>query len=321
MKQARVEHIDIAAGLMLTWMVLGHIASHASYNSAFFSIDKYLSFFMPWFFYKAGLFYTEKPFNKSLLGGAKKLLIPFVVYSLIGQMFYYICLLVENNISFRSFIYQPLRSLFVVECLPGNGALWYLVVLYAINLIAPYLLKRYSPILVALLGVLIAYCCYLLDISWFPCIIPNVAAGLAFYVLGFYMRNKENNWWVLLIAVAVYLVCCIMGYPSIYFHHNTAIDSVTYLLYFPASLAGIIILNNICRIVQPYLKYSLMRWIGQNAMNIYVTHWIVLVILRLVVQDLIKLDNTAQIFTIYMLTMVCVLPLFNIIIKRYKALI
>lgn len=47
----RKEHIDLAAGIMLAWMILRHTASHASYHGAFLQIGTYLSFFMPWFFY------------------------------------------------------------------------------------------------------------------------------------------------------------------------------------------------------------------------------------------------------------------------------
>lgn len=136
----REQHIDMAAGIMITWMILGHVASHASYNGAFFKIGTYLSFFMPWFFYKAGMFYRNKMDsirNRANRGG-QKLLKPFVIFSLIGQVFYYICLILERNVSFRSFVYQPLRCLFVTECLPGNGALWFLIILFMINVLAPY---------------------------------------------------------------------------------------------------------------------------------------------------------------------------------------
>lgn len=314
----RSAHIDLAAGIMLAWMILGHTASHASYAGIFPIIGKYLSFFMPWFFYKAGMFYRDKSIKERAIGGAMKLLVPFLIYSLLGQFFYYICLIVEHNVSFRSFVYQPLRSLFVTECLPGNGALWFLVVLYLINLIIPFIINKIHPIIIALLGIGIAFACYLLNISWFPCIIPNIAAGIAFYALGYYCRDEENKGWMLTLTVVIYAVCCIIGYPGIYFHHNTATDAMTYLLYYPASFAGIVILNNICRWFNPYIKYSVFRWIGQNSMNIYVTHWIVLVLLRLFVLDIAQMHNTSIIFCVYVATMIVSLPILNWLIYTIK---
>ena len=70
----RQAHIDMAAGIMLAWMILGHVASHASYHGAFLRIGIYLSFFMPWFFYKAGMFYKLKPLKDGRIGGAKSYL-------------------------------------------------------------------------------------------------------------------------------------------------------------------------------------------------------------------------------------------------------
>lgn len=314
----RKEHIDLAAGIMLAWMILGHTASHASYHGAFLQIGTYLSFFMPWFFYKAGMFYKIKTLKDRRIGGGKKLLTPFVIYSLIGQLFYYICLIIENNVTFRSFVYQPLRSLFVTECLPGNGALWFLVVLYMINLIAPYCLEKANPLLIAIMGMAIAFGCFLLNISWFPCIIPNIAAGMAFYALGYWLRDKENLAWVIILCLALYVACCVIGYPGIYFHHNTASDSITYLLYYPASVAGIVLLNNFCKWINPFIKYSVFRWIGQNAMNIYVTHWIVLVLLRLVVLDILNVQSDIMRFGIYVTTMIITLPCLNWIINKIK---
>ena len=316
--EKRIEHIDLAAGIMLTWMILGHVASHAGYVGIFPIIGKYLSFFMPWFFYKAGAFYNEKPFETNLKGGANKLLIPFVIYSLIGQFFYYVCLIVEHNVSFHSCIYQPIRGLFVTECLAGNGALWFLPVLYLITLIAPYCIKKMHPLLTVGIGMAIAFLCYLANKSWFPCIIPNVAGGLAFYVLGYYCRDNEDKWWMILTAVLIYATCCIVGYPGIYFHHNIASDTLTYLLYYPASFAGIVLLNNICRWGNALLKYSVFRWIGKNSMNIYVTHWIILILLRLFVLDLAHLQDTKIIFCIYVATMIFSLPLLNLVINSIK---
>ena len=187
-----------------------------------------------------------------------------------------------------------------------------------INIFAPYIIDKLHPIVVVIVGIGIAFLCYLLHVSWFPCIIPNFFAGMAFFTFGYWFNDKEHKWFVFATAVLVYALCCIIGYPSVYFHHNTASDSFTYLLYFPASVAGIIILNNLCHWISPYFKYSLFRWIGQNAMNLYVTHWIVLVLLRLVILDVCQLQNTTLIFWIYVGTMVLTLPLLNKLINHIK---
>ena len=53
--ERRTEYIDMAAGMMLAWMILGHTASYASYKGDFLVAGNFLSFFMPWFFFKEQL--------------------------------------------------------------------------------------------------------------------------------------------------------------------------------------------------------------------------------------------------------------------------
>lgn len=304
---------------MLSWMILGHIASHAGFECELLrTLGQQLSFFMPWFFYKSGRFYHSKPLSIVIKSGYSKLIVPFIVYSIIGQIIYCLCLVVEHNITFRSYVYQPLRSLFVTECLPGNGALWFLVVLFFVKILADIIIHKVHPLSPILLGIIIAFACFMSGVSWLPCLIPNVAAGLAFYVMGYWLRDYENSVWTIIVCLVVYVLMTIYGYPSIYFHHNTASSTVSYLLYFPASVSGIILLNNICRIVSPFLKRSIYRWIGQNAMNLYVVHWIILVLLRLFVLDIFKVQNTFVVFATYVITMVILLPIFNGLVNKVK---
>lgn len=316
----RTQHYDMAAGIMLSWMILGHIASHASFECELLrTLGQQLSFFMPWFFYKSGRFHHSKPLSIVVKSGYSKLIVPFIVYSIIGQIIYYLCLVVEHNITFRSYVYQPLRSLFVTECLPGNGALWFLVVLFFVKILADIIIHKVHPLSPIFLGIIIAFTCYMSGVSWLPCLIPNVAAGLAFYVMGYWLRDYENSVWTIIVCLVVYVLMTIYGYPSIYFHHNTASSAVTYLLYFPASVSGIILLNNVCRILSPVINRNIFKWIGRNAMNLYGVHWIILVLFRLFVLDIFKAKNTMIIFTIYVIAMVILLPIFNTLINKVKA--
>lgn len=315
----REPHYDMAAGIMLAWMILGHIASHASFDCGLIKIlNQYLSFFMPWFFYKAGRFHRSASMSDTVRHSCNKLLVPFVIYSIIGQMVYYVCLLFEHDISFRSLVYRPVRSLFVAECLPGNGALWFLVALFFVKILGQYCIHRVHSLIPIVIGICVAATCYLLDISWLPCLIPNVAAGLVFYVLGYWLKDAENTIPALIGSAVLYLAISIYGYPSIYFHHNSAPSITTYLLYFPASISGIILLNNFCRMLSPLIKRSLFRWIGENSMNLYVVHWIILMLLRLFILDIVRVSNSTAAFIIYAVVMIMLLPATNALIIRLK---
>lgn len=88
MPDNRLKYIDVAAGIMIVWMVLFHalgsgweISKEYTYPCLVFP---YFHFFMPWFFYKSGFLFKHR--NRVELYGkdAKKLLVPFLIWSLVG---------------------------------------------------------------------------------------------------------------------------------------------------------------------------------------------------------------------------------------------
>lgn len=73
MANERLEHIDVAAGIMILWMMLGHVggASELGFINPHWMkyLERLFFFFMPWFFYKSGMFFAQKPTR--ITGGGK----------------------------------------------------------------------------------------------------------------------------------------------------------------------------------------------------------------------------------------------------------
>ena len=67
----RYRYIDVICGIMIVWMILGHIASACNLKESWFYItgNHLLPFFMPWFFYKSGMLYKHKNAYEMLVGG------------------------------------------------------------------------------------------------------------------------------------------------------------------------------------------------------------------------------------------------------------
>ena len=78
--------LDSVCGLMTGYMIFGHIWSLCGMSSTEFTdaIGSVLSFFMPWFFFKSGLFFRPCNFTSLIKKDFRRLLIPFVVFSTIG---------------------------------------------------------------------------------------------------------------------------------------------------------------------------------------------------------------------------------------------
>lgn len=179
--------------------------------------------------------------------------------------------------------------------------------------------RKVHSILIAIWGGV--SCLYMLPV-WYFVVSTNNPSFLrrnGFFSLGYMLRDKERQRIVFITAVIVYILFCLIGFPSMGFHQNSAESPSEYVLFFFASVAGIIILNNLCRWISPHLSFSIFRWIGRNAMNLYVTHWIILMLLRLIVLDICQLQNTTLVFWIYLGTMVIALPLFNKTINSIKS--
>ena len=71
--KARIEYLDGVAGLLICYMMLNHIILRANIG---ISVDNVwlepLQFFMFWFFFKSGMFYTPKNYKQLFIrGGAK----------------------------------------------------------------------------------------------------------------------------------------------------------------------------------------------------------------------------------------------------------
>lgn len=49
--KGRLKYIDSIAGLMILWMIIGHLQQVTGY---YLDYPNILFFFMPWFYYKAG---------------------------------------------------------------------------------------------------------------------------------------------------------------------------------------------------------------------------------------------------------------------------
>lgn len=107
-KAKRLEYVDVVAGIMIIWMILGH----CNYFSSFYQLPyrQFLSFYMPWFFYKSGMFFSTKGYAELLKKDANKYLRVFIVYSFIGWFIWSVCGLIGNTISLRESISSPIHT-------------------------------------------------------------------------------------------------------------------------------------------------------------------------------------------------------------------
>ena len=265
----RVEYIDTAAGIMILWLLWYH-ALWPLYEREVLSVVPWFFYFMPWFFYKSGYFFSPKPIREVVRKDSTKLLKQYAIWSIIGyalyivQLFYY-----SDTITFREVVYSPLRNLIFIGAVPINRSLWFIPVLCVVHILATILSRKANLLIVGLISLVIALALGLPHFTYMPRPVFATAWGLFFFCMGSFLRKYEQNVIVILVSlVTVILTIAFTRIPTWYDMTNQ-LPWYEYVGWFPASVAGCIVLNTICRWIDKW-PISIFMWIGRHSMTFYV---------------------------------------------------
>lgn len=320
----RLPWLDFASGIMILWMIVYHAISCAwayELNGYWHITDfsllpeglhavingegklealnpcvvfPWLHFFMPWFFYKSGMFFNKQSAKDLWQKDSKKLLKTFVIWSLIGYVVFVVIGLVNHSLTLRACTYSTIRALFLRGYIVGNLPLWFLLTLFGVRFVANKILPdredKYAWIKMAtivLAGYVISYLAYRFNHRLLPYWIANGAAGLSFFALGYAMHELETKWWLIVPCAIVYVLGGSFGFPIVDMWPNDVVAG-NYLLWIPVAFCCIVTFNAICRIISQYIRIKPIEWIGQNAISIYVIHSL---IITLIVEMILHYNN------------------------------
>lgn len=290
----RDRSIDILSSLFLVYMILIHIMQMAELaDIAYFKVSfAVLGCIIPWFFFKSGLFFKQQPIKALVVKEAKRLLIPFVVYSAIGHICQMVILFQQGDTNIIHYTLSPIKQLLLTGSITGNMPLWFLPSLFAAKVLFNAIHSIGRGWAIAIVTLLIASIPFLLHAfeptcRW-PLYIANISAGLFFYACGVYLKPWISKWYIILPCVAIYLVSLFVVPTYIDMRANN-LDFGNFYLWYPLSLAAIITLKALCSIIK--LPTSLLA--GENAMIILCTHWIILLLVRICAPHLSSWDFVA----------------------------
>lgn len=135
----RLKYIDLGAGIMILYMVVGHVLlfawgietswSQDSISESTRTFFPYLSFFMPYFFYKSGMFFRKKSIPQLLSHDSRKLLLNYAIWGGIGYVLFVIMRLIDGTATLHNCTYSVLRTIFLRGTPSNNEALWFLLTL------------------------------------------------------------------------------------------------------------------------------------------------------------------------------------------------
>lgn len=313
---SRESYIDIGAGILICWMILYHIFqwSHLQHCDIYEHVTNWLCFFMPWFFFKSGMLSSDsKDFKKEIRKGLHKLIIPFSVYSFIGQVVHSLISIDIDSLSVLRVLFAPFKTFILQGSFPGNLPLWFLPIIFCSKLLCAVV--KNDKLIIAI-GVVLGggYCFLNVDYLYY---IITPFLGALFYSFGHIMKESQFKRNIVIISFIVF-VTIVLTKPSYVDFRTISVIKGSYLLWVIASLTGCICFNNIVRILDRY-SYSILipfRYVGENAIFFFSIHWIVLTIGNFI---WMKLDVNANmyIYFIYLIALnIILIPLLNTCVKK-----
>lgn len=312
--QNRDTYIDAVAGLLIIHMIMGHAIQWAHLtdsDAVYLFFQKVLGFFMLWFCFKAGLFFKPKD-NKTLIQSSiKRLLLPFLIFSVIGYVTWSCKMLLEGEDNWRQFVYTPVKQLLMGGGIGGNLPLWYLLTLFVARIVFNWIAgKKWYFLLVvfALIpcgGRLISY--------ELPLYIANISMAIAFMGLGYLLKPYLKNKWLNSCCVVAFLLLIIIKPTYVDMRYNDLLYGNYYLWYIIA-LSGIISIIALFRLI-PY-RMPVLTYIGKNSMAFFCLHWIVFTLCRIVFL-LAGFDNYSYGFVISaVVASAAIIPLINELARK-----
>lgn len=317
--------LDSIGGLLLIYMIIMHCAIWSDVFSTFSMYTQFLGFFMPWFFFKGGMFYRPLSLAKDIKKGYKRLIIPFIYFSIIGTLILWCQYALDGVLNFKRII-MSIGSVILYGSFPGNLALWFLVSLFVVRIIFNLFFNRITPQHSQLHNILWGGGITILCISFIPLyfirlkyqiFIPyyffNISSGLSFYTCGYLLKKFSPNINILLLITTGYILSIIFFSWSIDMRTG---NTSNILLFIPYAILGIITFNNWGGLI--FKKPNILSKIGKDTMPYYCMHWCIIEIVALFFPNSKGPDFIY--FGCLVLANIILLPIFTKLIyrSRYK---
>lgn len=306
--RGRDNSIDVVAGLLIVHVILGHIFQWAHMNSFYAPVNRALIFFMPWFFFKSGMYFKDKPINQVLLN-TQRLLLPFAIFSLIGQFFWSIMMYVDGDREISHYLLSPFKTLFAEGAINGNLPLWFLLTLCVVQCV--YSLVQSKRGLVLVVSLLVAYLLNEIGYSK-PYLLANCCSGLFFYSAGHILKEYQYKTPIALLSMVIGIAILFM-FPSIVDMRSNQLFSGNYLIWCIYSIVAIITFNNLSRYLRVTLITNPLSFIGRYSMIFYVLHWIIMLIVLILC---IVIGNRNMFAWSAIIANAVLLPLISVFVNR-----
>lgn len=281
--------IDVVAGIMLLVMMGWHITQWCHLDATWIIP---VSFFMPWFFFKGGMMFKPKARSKVFSGGGIRLVKPFIVWTLAGYPLYAILLWLENDRNWTHYTILLIKQLLLSWGCSCNLALWFLLVLFAVRMAVNEIINNHLNVFVcAIIAIIIAYLLNMLHITSVR-FLGALASGLFYFAMGYLLRNAGYRKTFVVTASIIYFIVLLLFPIHVDMYANNVILG-NWLMWPIWSICGVIFFNAIfCALTKRFNVFlHAFAVLGENSMDYYVVHWLVLMATKIVIKYLFHIDD------------------------------
>lgn len=304
----RESYLDAIAGLLIMNMIIYHYSP--------MEWQKYLGFFIPWFFFKGGLFFKVTTIKNSIYK-CEKLIRYFIIFSFVGYVLNSIKLLLEGDYNIIHYTLTPIKELVFSGAIEGNHPLWFLTTLVMSRIVYNYIIvSGRSPKLVCLVSLFAICISHLLNFVN-PMSIFNVLNGTFFYALGDLSKKYQDDKKFIIVSFSITMIIALFCIPK-----ATVLGEVVfkgnYFIWLIYSITGCISITALFRII-PY-SFPILSMIGRRSLIILVTHWLLLYIINTFLPRIInhQFSNSENLIILYSLFVVVELCVFSFLHNREK---
>lgn len=249
-----------------------------------YSIMHVFGFFMPWFFFKAGMFHKEeqkytKDFFKKL---AKRFFVPMCTYLILTS---------RGQTALLWFLESLVISKLIFVALPKSKMV--LIVLSSCLFIVGDFINRYEPSI--------------------PLLLKEMPMALFYYITGFLLKKLNNN--------SQMIICLLLAYLLILFIIPSRVDMRMQTILFghfeiavAGCLIGIVLMNALCDRYKDYLLKPII-YIGKESMAFYILHMPIIIAVQLIQA---KMSAFSQENLIPALIVLLVVPVIILVTDKLK---
>lgn len=285
-ERKRFDELDIMKGIGITLIVIGHLEPGTYLMRFVYSFHLFLFFVCSGF---VGARYVERGFVEIAKGNVKRLLLPYLVWSILSQFVDWLLGIIDFG--------QAARNILFLDANVGwNAALWFLVSLFWADTICALIvkLKRWVQLIAGGVFIMLWMLFAASNVSIFGGLYTVPVAAI-FWLFGYWMnvygiREKmmKNNM-CLIISGGVFLVvniCC-----GVIFNQVISIYHIRYYnipLTIVAGIAGVLFLMSFSILLNNNGKFAgILIFYGKNTLTILCTHYFILRLIGVVSKKLI----------------------------------